>query len=150
MVFTSECNCCGKEFPRLTPAKIEGAIIDVCDKCSKFGSKVDVKVEVAVDKPPKPVELEQNVELVADYGKLIARIREDKGLSIYDFAQKINEKESVIKRLEFQEFQPDVELVRKIENFLDIRLREKYEDVLISQKSKKQIDLTVGDVVEVS
>lgn len=90
-----------------------------------------------------------DLELVSEYGKLIAQVRESKGLTRYDFAQKINEKESVIKRLEDEEFEPDGGLVEKIEDFLDIRLREKYEGILLQRRERKRIDLTVGDVVEV-
>ena len=39
---------------------------------------------------------------------------------------------------------------KKIEDFLDIRLSERYEGVVIHRTQKKRPDLTVGDVVEVS
>ena len=40
--------------------------------------------------------------------------------------------------------------LRKIEDFLDIRLREKIEGTILRQRVKKKLDLTLGDVVEVS
>lgn len=133
---------------------IEGAIVDACDKCSNFGTKVDIGQESAykaVKKTIKISELENpELELIPEYGRIIATVREDKGLTRYDFAKKINEKESVVKRLEEEGLEPDAELVRKIEDFLDIRLREKYDGVVLHRREKKRIDLTVGDVVEVS
>jgi len=133
---------------------IEGAIVDACDKCSNFGTKVDIGQESAykaIKKTIKISELENpGLELIPEYGKMIVTVREDKGLTRYDLAKKINEKESVVKRLEEEGFEPDTGLVKKIESFLDIRLRETYEGVVLHRREKKRIDLTVGDVVEVS
>lgn len=149
---TSECNCCGKEFPRLNPTKIEGAVIDVCERCSKFGTKIGTQptAYTPIKRAMKISELENiSLELIPEYGKIIARVREDKGLTRYDFAKRLNEKESVIRRLEDQDFEPDEGLIKKIEDFLDIRLKEKYEETVLRQRDKKKIDLTLGDVVEV-
>jgi len=133
---------------------IEGAVVEACDKCSNFGTKVNIGQESAyksIKKTIKISELENpELELIPEYGKIIGTVREDKGLTRYDFSKKINEKESVVKRLEDQEFEPDAELVKKIEDFLDIRLRGTYEGVVLHRREKKRIDLTVGDVAEVS
>ncbi len=133
---------------------IEGAVIEVCERCSKFGTKVNVQQEAVYKAIKRSIKISDlgnvDLELVPEYGRLIARVREDKGLTRYDVAKKINEKESVVKRLEDQEFEPAEELIKKIENFLDIRLRERYEGVVLQRREKKRIDLTVGDVVEVS
>ncbi|MEM5797155.1 MAG: multiprotein bridging factor aMBF1 [Candidatus Aenigmatarchaeota archaeon] len=149
---TPECSCCGKEFTRLVSARIEGAVIEVCERCSKFGTKVNVSpTYIPIKKTIKVSELgETDLELVPDYGRIIARVRESKGLTRYDLAKKINEKESVIKRVEDEELEPDEELIRKIEDFLDIRLREKNETVVLQRREKKKLPLTVGDVVEIS
>lgn len=147
-----ECNCCGKEFPRLTPTKIEGAVIEVCDRCAKFGIKVEIS-QIAYTPMKKTIKISdlENTELVLiqEYGRLIAKVRENKGLTRYDFAKRINEKESVVKRLEEEDFEPDENLVSKIEDFLDIRLRGRYEGALLRHREKKRIDLTVGDIAEV-
>lgn len=151
---TGECNCCGKEFPRLNPARIEGAVIEVCERCSKFGTKVDISKTIAYTPIKGTIKFSglenSELEIIPEYGKLIAKVREDKGLSRYDFARKINEKESVVKRLEDEEFKPDESLLKKIEDFLDIRLRERYEAIILRQREKKRLDLTVGDIIEVS
>lgn len=150
-----ECNCCGKEFPRLNPTRIEGAIIEVCERCSRFGTKVEISVSKAIGYTPikntmKITELDNlNLELIPEYGRLIAKIRESKGLTRYDFAKKINEKESIVKRIEDQEFEPDEELIKRIENFLDIHLRERVDGTILRQREKRRINLTVGDVIEV-
>ena len=133
---------------------IEGAVVDACDKCSNFGTKVNTGQESAYKAIKKTVKISElasvDLELVPEYGRIIATVREDKGLTRYDFAKRINEKESVIKRLEEENFEPDGNLVRKIEDFLDIRLREKYDGVVLHRRERKKVDLTVGDVVEVN
>ncbi len=153
MIFT-ECTCCGKDFPKLNPTKIEGAIIDVCERCSRFGTKVSVSQPLPYTPIKNTISVakleEDGMELVPEYGKLITQVRESKGLSRYDFAIKLNEKESILKRIEDQDFEPHEDLVKRIENFLDIRLREKVDGTLLRRDEKKKIDLTVGDIVEVS
>ena len=71
-----------------------------------------------------------------------------KGLTRKEFANKISEKESVIRRIEMEEMIPDEKLRRKIENFLDISLTEKYQEKRIETKTRKG-RLTLGDVGEV-
>jgi len=133
---------------------IEGAIVDACDKCSNFGTKVNTGQESAYKAIKKTVKISElasvDLELVPEYGRIIATVREDKGLTRYDFAKRINEKESVIKRVEEEGFEPDGDLLKKIEDFLDIRLRERYEGVVLHRREKKRPALTVGDIIEVS
>lgn len=131
----------------MSPARIEGAIIDVCDRCSKFGTKADAPQNTynAVKKTINVSDLGSiDLQLIPEYGKVIVKIREDKGLTRYDFARKINEKESVIKRIEDQKFKPDEKLVERIENFLDINLRENPDGSFLRQRVKKRIDLAAG------
>lgn len=147
-----ECICCGKEFPELIPTKIEGAVIDVCDRCAKYGTKVEAsRPSTYMERKMARInELEKHeMVLSSDYGRLIVTVRESKGLTRDDLAEKINEKESVVKRIEDQELKPDEALIKKIEDFLDIRLRESYGDIVLQKRERKKIDMTVGDVVEV-
>ncbi|MBI1978804.1 MAG: TIGR00270 family protein [Candidatus Aenigmarchaeota archaeon] len=137
----------------MSPAKIEGAVIDVCERCSKFGTKVSGP-QLAYTPIKKTIKISElanlDLILIPEYGRLISKVRESKGLTRYDFAKRINEKESVVKRLEDQEFEPNEEMVKRIEDSLDIRLRERYEGVVLRQSEKKRVDLTAGDIVEAS
>lgn len=138
----------------MNAAKIEGAVIDVCEKCSRFGTKVDAVQNPAAYTAEKTIKIPDidtpHLELVADYGKLVVKLRESKGMTRYDFAQRISEKESVVKRLEDQDFEPDESLIKKIENFLDVKLTERLDGAFVKQRQKKIPDLTVGDVIDVS
>ena len=64
-----------------------------------------------------------------------------------EFAKKINEKESIIKRIENEEMRPDEALTKKIERFLKIKLKEVYEKKKITGKPRKGA-LTIGDIIE--
>lgn len=123
-----ECTLCGKKADALTRIELEGSIVEVCDSCVKFGKVVEAKLYNPMAKKIQFGELAENdVELAADYGTRVKAAREAKGLTHEEFARAINERESVIKRLEGQTIEPDEALVKKIERFLEIKLKEKYD-----------------------
>jgi len=146
-----ECQLCGEDFPNLNKAEVEGSIIDVCDKCLKFGTKI-IESKPIYKSVGRKIELKELVDsdltVVADYGYKIKKARETKGLTREQFANKINEKESLIKRIEKEQMEPSEVLVKRMENLLGISLREKYEEYRVKRQEKKK-DLTVGDIVKV-
>jgi len=64
-----------------------------------------------------------------------------------ELAKKLKEKASVIKRTE-EGWEPPLKLIKKIEKFFDIELREEIEEEILEKKSDSK-RLTIGDVVEV-
>jgi putative transcription factor len=91
---------------------------------------------------------EEETVFVENYGKLIVEARERMNLTREEFAKKIKEKESVVRRIESEEMVPDDALTKKIEKFLGIKLKKPYEEKPIRKKEIKG-ELTLGDVVEV-
>ena len=63
-------------------------------------------------------------ELVEDYHKRIQQARNQLGLSQEQLGQKINERKSIISKLENRSLKPDDKLVRKLEKVLEIKLME--------------------------
>lgn len=63
-------------------------------------------------------------ELVEDYHKRIQQARSRLGLSHEQLGQKINERKSIISKLENRSLKPDDKLVRKLEKVLEIKLME--------------------------
>ncbi len=123
----SECTLCGKNVDALNRVELEGTIVEVCDSCVKFGRAVETKLYKPMTKKLQLTKLaENNTELAVDYGTRVKKAREARTLTRAEFAQAINERESVIKRVEGQTMAPDDMLARKIERFLEIRLKEKY------------------------
>ena len=125
-----ECTLCGKNVDALNKIELEGTIVEVCADCIKFGRAVETKLykpiakKIQLAKFTEPTE--NNTELAADYGTRVKKAREARTLTHAEFAQAINERESVIKRIEGQTMMPDDMLARKIEQFLEIKLKEKY------------------------
>lgn len=149
MVIGIECNLCGRDVKILQKAEIEGTIVEVCDRCLKFGTKVFETTYKPIGKKIKLEELQgTEVEFVPNYGQIIKQRREIKGLKRIDFAKIINEKESVIKRIEEGQMEPNENLRKKIEKFFGMELTEKYEERVKPVERKKQ-KLTVGDIAEI-
>ncbi len=119
-----ECSLCGKHSDELTPIELEGSILDVCDDCVKFGKRLESKKYKPIRRSVSLNDLESDTIFASDYGKRIKRTRESMNLTRTEFAKKINERESLIKRIESQTLEPDDELSQKIEAFLKIKLKE--------------------------
>ena len=142
------CPLCGKKVKNLFKIEIEGSILEVCENCTKFGKRVIEKPKYQPIKKIKAKKLELE-ELIPDYGKIIKLYRERKGMTRKDFAKALVEKESVIRRIEESQMEPDEQLRKKIEKLLGVSLVRKYEETKKLIKRKKKLDLTVGDVIEV-
>ena len=127
---------------------MEDTILEVCEDCLKYGELIESKpVRIAKIKEI-PIVKEEEIVIIDNYGKKIIEAREKINLTREEFAKTINEKESVIKRVENEEMEPDDKLTEKIEKFLDIKLRVPYEKKKLETKPSKG-KLTVGDVLEV-
>lgn len=125
-----ECPLCGKRSDRLVKVELEGATIETCDSCARMGTRVEVKVHRHVPgygsagSGADIVAASAGTEFVADYGARISKAREGVGLTREELATRINEQESVLRRVERGEIEPDKSLTRKLEVILGITLRE--------------------------
>ncbi len=149
-----QCDMCGSE-EKLYKADIEGSILNVCKSCSRFGKIISeikepekIKPKIIIITEPEP-ESEIIEMVVDDFAEKIRNKREELGLKQEDFAKMISEKESVIHKLETGEFQPSLELAKKLEKALKIKLIEEYEE-----KHKKTAKIssgptTIGDLIKI-
>lgn len=159
------CEICGNDLPeKPLKVKIDGVVMSVCQDCSKFG-----KIQ---KEPPKPKTIKNTIkksnkpqkqiknryrprdepveELVEDYNIVIRKARESKNWSREDLAEKIYEKASVINRIESGKMTPDIKLTKKLENKLNIKLLEKFDDLDLEEfKTKSSDDFTLGDLVKI-
>ena len=101
-----QCDMCGSE-GKLYKAIIEGAELNVCQECSKFGKVISVikqetavKKKVAKAKEVKEPEQEIMQLIVEDFAEKIKKKRESLGLKQKEFAKKIGEKESLVQKIE--------------------------------------------------
>lgn len=141
----AECEVCGSK-NACRRARIEGIILTVCDKCVRLGEEIPL-VEVKQIKKPSG-KIEEMEEVVKDdFHKTIRLEREKRKLMQEELAKKINEKVSIIKRIE-EGWEPPLNILRKIEKFFNISLTEIMQEKPIEKKGKKE-KLTIGDVVEI-
>ncbi len=89
-------------------------------------------------------------EIAADYDQTIRQAREAAGLSREELGQQLNEKASLIRKLERGESLPSDDVRRKLERALDIDLVEGAggEDDADWSGGGESAGMTLGDVVE--
>ncbi|MEM1579105.1 MAG: multiprotein bridging factor aMBF1 [Archaeoglobaceae archaeon] len=148
------CEICGKEIKGSGHTiLVEGTELKVCGNCKKYGSEKisaarqsDVK-RILIKKKKPQTKIEFREELVENYNQIIRAEREKRGWSQEQLAKKIQEKESVIKKIENAEITPEPAVVEKIEKLFGIRLREAVPEVRVEKSS--QHTPTLGDIVVV-
>ncbi|MEM5804828.1 MAG: multiprotein-bridging factor 1 family protein [Candidatus Aenigmatarchaeota archaeon] len=138
----AECELCGRKAE--TTAEVEGAVVGVCYRCAGGSPKPAERKRQFRRAPRMPEELEQTV--VHDFSSIIKSRREKMGLTQKQFAEKVQENENVIRRIE-EGWIPPFGTVRKFEKFLKTNLIEKAADA--RPKKGRQERITIGDVVEV-
>jgi len=149
-VIKINCDLCGKVDENLKRAIVESTELNVCSTCSRFG-KVLGPVSNNIPKPKISTirNNEEKVELlIDDYTNIIKKGRESMGLSQKDFAKKINEKESVIHKIETGSIQPSLSLAKKLGKMLNIKLIEEYKETHESLKKSKDVGFTMGDFIK--
>lgn len=143
-----ECEVCGRKSDELYQVSIEGAQMIVCASCAhgkeilqEFSNKEEPEQRV-FKKGPR-----EELQIVDNFGSIIKRAREALGLPHKVLAERINEKESTLVRVEKGEHLPDDRLAKKLERELDIRLIVKESAERKHYSSSKQDQVTFGDSV---
>ena len=159
------CELCGADVPRLKNVAIESTILSVCGDCARFGDEVASPVLRRSTMPPviaQRLEARQRrmtpkdvyaqggeLELAEDFPQKIRSARESRGWKQADLGAKINEKASVIAKLESGAMTPGDALVRKLERELGIALKERVQPVAV-KKQAARAGLTLGDLVKLN
>jgi putative transcription factor len=147
------CEICGKKVPgKPIRVKIEGSVMQTCKECSKFGKvqKEPLRPAKLRTPPRRPRVREPSYEVSEDYNTLIRTAREKKRWSREELAQKINEKASVINRIESGKMIPDIKLARKLEKILNITILDKIEDEQLEDTaSSTRGGTTIGDIAHI-
>ncbi len=156
--FDKECQICGgaiwgKGFKVL----LEGAKITVCQSCAQDGTIIqDKKKDFSQNKrtysqPSKKQKKQysvskkfENLEIVVDYAKIIANTRNKQGLNQDQFAQKLNEKPSLLKRIESGKVEPTFEIAKKIETMYGVKLTKEIDAIEASFSDSKYMKKTSG------
>ena len=142
-----ECEICGSEESGYV-ILVEGARLSVCEACSSSGR--------LISSPPRQSRAEagaqsqkSELEVVENYGQLIAGARKRLGLPIDVLAERLNEKRSFLDRVEKEKTLPDEKLARKLERELGIRLLQEYFEGASAASNPAKGGMTLGDVLEI-
>ncbi|MBU2561025.1 MAG: TIGR00270 family protein [Nanoarchaeota archaeon] len=152
----STCDMCGKESD-LVKARIEGTTLDVCGECVRFGeiiSRPAIRTKGLPQRqaPLRPKRKEILQIIVADYADKIKNAREKMELTQEEFAKKLNERTSIMQKIEVGQFRPSIDMARKLESELHVRLVEQYDEageIPLSTPKTKGEGFTLGDFVKV-
>jgi transcriptional regulator, XRE family len=165
----AHCEMCGGEHASLTKVKIEGATLQLCEQCKGFGTEVhepdaatqstnkySTDQRTTTEAPstttraerPRRDMFDTMPEIATDYDAQIREAREDLGLSQEELAGQLNEKASLIRKLERGSMLPDDRVRKKLERALDISLLEGGADVETDWSGSASTTTTLGDVVK--
>jgi len=142
--------------------------LTVCAECAKHG-------EICYDEPkpkPKPVfavprtgpmmvktqsktkapTVDTSLELAEDYGDKIRKARERLGLSHEELGRKLNEKVSLLRKIETGKMEPDDKLAAGLEHVLKIKLIVPAKETKIPEAKipkKPAREMTLGDLMQI-
>jgi putative transcription factor len=153
------CEMCGSE-DNLFKARIEGSILNVCKNCARYGKVISsipdkryiekiVEKKAKIEKTKPLTEKEMIESVVEGFNEIIKKKREALNLKQEDFAKLINEKVSLVHKIETGAFVLSIPLARKIEKFLKVRLVEQTEGSVEVTEKVKADSFTLGDFIKV-
>jgi putative transcription factor len=147
------CELCGTKGANKI-AVVEGARSVVCDRCALLGELVEVIREEPKWIKKQQTEREKRVvpdlpidEVVENIGEIVRNAREEQGLKQEELAMKVNESESIIKRIEHG-FIPQVSTARKLQKLLRVQLIERVNQEEQEYQGKHHGEgMTLGDFI---
>lgn len=146
-----QCDMCGKDSEKLILTKIEGTEMEVCNVCSRLGTRVEK------EKPfkktfkktfAKNISEEPEEQIVYNAGALIKQAREEKGMRQVDFAKMLQVKDSLLHHIEIGDMRLTLKLAKQIEEALGIKLVKKYKHAKKQEFEKISGGLTLGDLIK--
>lgn len=146
------CELCGNETTSLTKVKIEGAEVKTCDSCAQMGEEVNTGTSKPRKKKTESKSRTRGRDtdtLAPDYGDRVRDAREDEKLSLAEVSDDLNEKESVIRKVENQDLKPEKSLASKLSRKFGVDLYVNPEVSNVDDSTSDSRSATLGDVAEV-
>ena len=166
-----QCEMCGSDQASLKTVKVEGAELQLCDDCAQFGTEVRTESTSSAStkystssssgkssgssgsssssKTRRRRDMFDDMdEIATDYDSRIRQARESRGLSQEELASSLNEKASLIRKLERGDIMPPDSVRKKLERKLDISLVEGESDDDSEWSGGGSTTTTLGDVVK--
>ncbi len=168
-----QCEMCGTETGSPKTVKIEGAELEVCDECADFGTEIRTEETTTTSTKYSTSSssssstsgasagsgssggggrrdmFDEMDEVAQDYDDRIREAREAEGLTQKELADRLNEKASLIRKLERGDVLPSDRIQRKLERELgiDLSMGSSSDDTEWSGSSASG-GTTLGDVVK--
>ncbi len=156
------CELCGREIDRPLTVYIEGSKLTVGPECSRFGDahnggKAEEGSRIVIEERlqrrerrmrGRDVYATSTVDLAEDYPQRIKEARRKRGWDQDALGAKLNEKKSVVTKLESGNMVPSDKLVKKLERTLGIELMEKTATAAPSGSGSQNRGLTLGDMIK--
>ena len=157
------CEMCGKDVTFCKKVTIEGVVLEVCAECAKFG--IEAKRETPKEPAPKPViakrlevrekrsrprdvlQAVEKEELIEDFARVIRTARERAGMTQKELAMKINERVTIISKIESNQMRPDEKVISKLQKELNMVLKEKVPEVTAAKEGARA-SLTLADLIK--
>ncbi|MHA2391037.1 MAG: multiprotein bridging factor aMBF1 [Promethearchaeota archaeon] len=159
-----ECPICGGLiWGRGQRVLLEGAKITVCDNCAQHGVKIrkppashqinktyQRRSAITPKKQNMKSQKVEALEIISNYANKIKTVRNSLGLNQDQFAQKLNEKPSLIRRIEAGRVEPTIKLAKKIQEVYKIKLLKTTDETEFSVQDtkfmKKSTGSSLGDI----
>jgi putative transcription factor len=159
------CEMCGKSVTFCKKVKIEGVLLEVCTECAKFGTEAKKgQTPLAGSKPVIEQRLERREkrqkqrdvysdggeeELVEDYAARVRNARSRMGMTQKELASKLNEKQTIVSKVESGDMRPDERMIRKLQKELGIVLKERPPpEIDVKSTSSGLGALTLADLIK--
>ena len=139
-----QCELCGRKEAGFS-ALIEGVELQVCESCAKHGQIL--KKPVFAGSKKEEIELPE-IAIVDNFAEIIKKKRESIGLNQEDFAKKVNQKLSLMQNIESGHIRPTLEVAKKLEKILGIKLLKVMKPEKITLGKKSEQGLTIGDLIK--
>lgn len=167
-----QCEMCGAETDNPTTIQTEGTQLEVCSNCTEFGTVLHDEERKKSKKSsgsgssssgggggktrqsppssgggPSHDPLDELGTLAPDYDQRVRNARENAGMKQDELADELNEKLSLIRKIERGEMRPSEDVRRKLESALGVSLTEEVggEEWETDESSG---GYTVGDIIE--
>ena len=103
-------------------------------------------MKTTTEEEPEKIEM-----VIPDFGNKLKNKRESMNLDQEKFASMINEKKSLVHKMESGEFTPRLEVARRIQKILNIKLIELYspdDNASVPRKNESE-GMTLGDLIKI-
>ncbi|MEM0201440.1 MAG: multiprotein bridging factor aMBF1 [Candidatus Micrarchaeaceae archaeon] len=144
-----DCEICGKKTESLYIIDVEGAELTTCKKCAEGKNVIEIMEENINNKKHNPKKSKEEtpevLEIIDNYGDIIRNARESMGVPVKVLAEMINEKESMLIRIEHGRLLPSDKVIYKLEKNLGIELKTTVVEKTSKEKKDPDSPITLGD-----